>query len=122
MDIGNGKCLALSNASVGDCRAMFNSTRRSGKRESLAGAAGTHGSSVSRFNTGRLLAVGIFEISRVSIRSMKSVGTEICDPQRSILHTSGHVALCRCWICHSSGMSSPLWWWSCGTYSGVIKL
>ncbi|GFT44098.1 DUF4817 domain-containing protein [Trichonephila clavipes] len=37
-------------------------------------------------------------------------------------HTSGHVALCGCWICHSSGMSSPLWWWSCGTYSGVIKL
>ncbi|GFV07918.1 hypothetical protein TNCV_2958571 [Trichonephila clavipes] len=93
MDIGNGKCLALSNASAGDCRAMFNSTRRSGKRESLAGAAGTHGSSVSRFNTGRLLVVGIFEISRVSIRSMKSVGTERCDPQRSILHTSGHVAL-----------------------------
>ncbi|GFW83241.1 uncharacterized protein TNCV_2508811 [Trichonephila clavipes] len=53
---------------------------------------------------------------------IKSVGTERCDPQRSILHTSGHVALCRCWICHSSGMSSPLWWWSCGTYSGVIKL
>ncbi|GFX94961.1 DUF4817 domain-containing protein [Trichonephila clavipes] len=43
-------------------------------------------------------------------------------PQRSILHTSGHVALYRCWIYHSSGMSSPLWWWSCGTYSGVIKL
>ncbi|GFW42211.1 uncharacterized protein TNCV_1206671 [Trichonephila clavipes] len=39
--------------------------------------------------------VGIFEISRVSIRSIKSVGTERCDPQRSILHTSGHVALCR---------------------------
>ncbi|GFS66383.1 uncharacterized protein TNCV_3856531 [Trichonephila clavipes] len=53
---------------------------------------------------------------------LKSAGTERCDPQRSILHTSGHVALCRCWICHSSGMSSPLWWWSCGTYSGVIKL
>ncbi|GFW99496.1 hypothetical protein TNCV_3417291 [Trichonephila clavipes] len=79
-------------------------------------------SSISRFNTGRLLVVGIFEISRVSIRSIKSVGTEKCDPQRSILHTSGHVALCRCWICHSSGMSSPLWWWSCETYSGVIKL
>ncbi|GFV00422.1 hypothetical protein TNCV_3644001 [Trichonephila clavipes] len=81
-------------------------------------------SSVSRFNTGRLLVVGIFEISRVSIRSIKSVGTERCDPQRSILHTSGHVALCRCWICHSSGMSSPLWWWSCGTYSGdkVVKV
>ncbi|GFT60494.1 hypothetical protein TNCV_1966051 [Trichonephila clavipes] len=55
-----------------------------------------------------------------SIRSIKSVGTERCGPQRSIL-TSGHVALCRCWICHSSGMSSTLWWWSCGTYSGVIK-
>ncbi|GFV10652.1 hypothetical protein TNCV_3514901, partial [Trichonephila clavipes] len=27
----------------------------------------THGSSVSRFNTGRLLVVGIFEMSRVSI-------------------------------------------------------
>ncbi|GFV25129.1 uncharacterized protein TNCV_591951 [Trichonephila clavipes] len=26
-DNGNGKCSALSNASVGDCRAMFNSTR-----------------------------------------------------------------------------------------------
>ncbi|GFS90709.1 DUF4817 domain-containing protein [Trichonephila clavipes] len=26
------------------------------------------------------------------------------------------------WICHMSGMSSPLWWWSCGTYSSVIKL
>ncbi|GFW34173.1 DUF4817 domain-containing protein [Trichonephila clavipes] len=65
---------------------------------------------------------GIFEISRVFIRSIKSVGTERCDPQRSILHTSGHVALCRCWICHPSGVSSPLWWWSCGTYSGVIKL
>ncbi|GFV43963.1 DUF4817 domain-containing protein [Trichonephila clavipes] len=97
-------------------------SRRSGKTESLAGAAGTHGSSVSRFNTDRLLVVRIFEISRVSIRSIKSVGTERCDPQRSILHTSGYVALCRCWICHSSGMSSPLWWWSCGTYSGVIKL
>ncbi|GFW25785.1 hypothetical protein TNCV_1310461 [Trichonephila clavipes] len=79
-------------------------------------------SSVSRFNTGRLLVVGIFEISRVSIRSIKSVGTERCDPQRSIFHTSGRVALYRCWICHSSGMSSPLWWWSCGTYSGVINL
>ncbi|GFU69384.1 hypothetical protein TNCV_625081 [Trichonephila clavipes] len=75
-------------------------------------------SSVSRFNTGRLLVVGIFEISRVSIRSIKSVGTERCDPLRSILHTSGCVALYRCWICHSPGMSSPLWWWSCG----VIKL
>ncbi|GFY02840.1 hypothetical protein TNCV_3507201 [Trichonephila clavipes] len=117
MDNGNGKCSALSNASVEDCRAMFNSTRRSEKTESLAGAAGTHGSLVSRFNTGRLLVVEIFEISRVSIRSIKSAGTERCDPQRSILHTSGHVALCRCWICHSSGMSSPLWWWSCGTYS-----
>ncbi|GFX84407.1 hypothetical protein TNCV_4135171 [Trichonephila clavipes] len=51
-------------------------------------------SSVSRFNTGRLLVVGIFEISRVPIRSIKPVGTERCDPQRSILHTSGHVALC----------------------------
>ncbi|GFY27738.1 uncharacterized protein TNCV_242041 [Trichonephila clavipes] len=61
--------------------------------------------------------------SRVYLsRSIKSVGTERCDPQRSILHTSGHVALCRCWIFHSSGMSSHLWWWSCGTYSGVIKL
>ncbi|GFX91778.1 uncharacterized protein TNCV_3529771 [Trichonephila clavipes] len=39
MDNGNGKCSALSNASAGDCRAMFNSTRRSGKTESLAGAA-----------------------------------------------------------------------------------
>ncbi|GFU56634.1 hypothetical protein TNCV_3930311 [Trichonephila clavipes] len=75
-------------------------------------------SSVSRFNTGRLLVVGIFEISRVSIRSIKSVGTERCDPLRSILHTSGRVALYRCWICHSPGMSSSLWWWSCG----VIKL
>ncbi|GFV50483.1 hypothetical protein TNCV_1861641 [Trichonephila clavipes] len=75
-------------------------------------------SSVSRFNTGSLLVVGIFEISRVSIRSIKSVGTERCDPQRSILHTSGRVALYRCWICHWPGMSSPLWWWSCG----VIKL
>ncbi|GFT50459.1 hypothetical protein TNCV_1314281 [Trichonephila clavipes] len=46
------------------------------------------------------LVVGIFEISRVSIRSIKSVGTERCDPQKSILHTYGHVALCRCWICH----------------------
>ncbi|GFX94970.1 uncharacterized protein TNCV_3046021 [Trichonephila clavipes] len=36
--------------------------------------------------------------------------------------SSIHPALYRCWICHSSGMSSPLWWWSCGTYSGVIKL
>ncbi|GFU72266.1 uncharacterized protein TNCV_194391 [Trichonephila clavipes] len=45
----------------------------------------------------------------LSIRSIKSVGTERCDPQRSILHTSGRVALCRCWICHSPGMSSPLW-------------
>ncbi|GFX76201.1 uncharacterized protein TNCV_2145051 [Trichonephila clavipes] len=27
MDNGNGKCSALSNASAGDCRAMFNSTR-----------------------------------------------------------------------------------------------
>ncbi|GFX35719.1 hypothetical protein TNCV_745121 [Trichonephila clavipes] len=44
------------------------------------------GSSVSRFNTGRLLVAGILEISRVSIRSIKSVGTERCDPQRSILH------------------------------------
>ncbi|GFU28686.1 hypothetical protein TNCV_468751 [Trichonephila clavipes] len=81
-------------------------------------------SSVSRFNTGKLLVVGIFEISRLSIRSLKSVGTERCDPLRSILHTSGHVALVWnvFWICHSSGMSSPLLWWSCGTYSGVIKL
>ncbi|GFY30940.1 uncharacterized protein TNCV_1629141 [Trichonephila clavipes] len=54
-----------------------------------------------------------------SPRSIKYVGTERCDPQRSILHTSGRVALYRCWICHSPGMSSPLWWWwSCG----VIKL
>ncbi|GFX92208.1 hypothetical protein TNCV_1741281 [Trichonephila clavipes] len=49
-------------------------------------------SSVSRLYTGRLLVVGIFEISRVSIRSIKSVGTERCDPQGSILHTYGHVA------------------------------
>ncbi|GFV68679.1 DUF4817 domain-containing protein [Trichonephila clavipes] len=34
IDNGNGKCSALSNASAGDCRAMFNSTRRSGKTES----------------------------------------------------------------------------------------
>ncbi|GFW01025.1 uncharacterized protein TNCV_1762631 [Trichonephila clavipes] len=34
MDNGNGKCSALSNASAEDCRAMFNSTRRSGKTES----------------------------------------------------------------------------------------
>ncbi|GFU40521.1 uncharacterized protein TNCV_1208741 [Trichonephila clavipes] len=27
MDNGNGKCSSLSNASAGDCRAMFNSTR-----------------------------------------------------------------------------------------------
>ncbi|GFV32905.1 hypothetical protein TNCV_1745471 [Trichonephila clavipes] len=120
MDNGNGKCSALSNASAGDCCAMFNSTRRSGKTESLAGTAGTHGLLWSPHLTP--VVVGIFEISRVSIRSIKSVGTERCDPQRSILHTSGHVALCRCWICHSSGMSSRLWWWSCGTYSDVMKL
>ncbi|GFV47709.1 uncharacterized protein TNCV_3623581 [Trichonephila clavipes] len=34
MDNGNGKCSAISNASAGDCRAMFNSTRRSGKTKS----------------------------------------------------------------------------------------
>ncbi|GFU76428.1 hypothetical protein TNCV_106511 [Trichonephila clavipes] len=96
--------------------------KRSGKTESLAGAAGTHVLLGLQINTGRLLVVGIFEISRVSVRSIKSVGTERCDPQRSILHTSGRVALCRCWICHSPEMSSPLWWWSCGTYSGVMKL
>ncbi|GFV48419.1 uncharacterized protein TNCV_3026891 [Trichonephila clavipes] len=32
MDNGKGKYSALSNASAGDCRAMFNSTRRSGDR------------------------------------------------------------------------------------------
>ncbi|GFU53452.1 uncharacterized protein TNCV_1998211 [Trichonephila clavipes] len=41
---------------------------------------------------------------------------------KDAIRRSGRVALYRCWICHSSGMSSPLWWWSCGTYSGVIKL
>ncbi|GFT92917.1 hypothetical protein TNCV_740711 [Trichonephila clavipes] len=122
MDNVNGKCSALSNASAGDCRAMFNPTRRSGKTKSLAGAAGTHGSSVSRFNTGRLLVVGIFEISRVSIRSIKSVGTERCDPQRGILHTSGHVALSVARFVTRLECLLPLWWWSCGTYSGVIKL
>ncbi|GFU56774.1 hypothetical protein TNCV_4041761 [Trichonephila clavipes] len=50
-------------------------------------------SSVSIFNTSRLLVVGIFESSCVSIRSIKSVGTERCDPQKSTLHTSGHVAV-----------------------------
>ncbi|GFY09682.1 hypothetical protein TNCV_381761 [Trichonephila clavipes] len=91
-----------------------------GKTESLAGAAGTHGL-LGPQNTGSLLVVVIFEISRVSIRSIKSVGTErwirreVSSIHPDILH------LCRCWICHSSGMSSPLWWWSCGTYSGVIK-
>ncbi|GFX91229.1 DUF4817 domain-containing protein [Trichonephila clavipes] len=39
-------------------------------------------------------------------------------PIVSLIH---HVALCRCWICHSSGMSSFLWWWSCGTYSECNK-
>ncbi|GFW89764.1 uncharacterized protein TNCV_4069631 [Trichonephila clavipes] len=34
MDNGNGKCSALSNDSAGDCRTMFNSTRRSGKTKS----------------------------------------------------------------------------------------
>ncbi|GFX09840.1 DUF4817 domain-containing protein [Trichonephila clavipes] len=38
----------------------------------------------------------------------------------SSIHPDIH--LCRCWICHSSAMSSPLWWCSCGTYSCVIKL
>ncbi|GFV08800.1 DUF4817 domain-containing protein [Trichonephila clavipes] len=46
--------------------------------------------------------------SRVYLSGPSSLlGTERCDPQRSILHTSGRVALCRCWICHSPGMSSP---------------
>ncbi|GFV23615.1 hypothetical protein TNCV_462401 [Trichonephila clavipes] len=79
-------------------------------------------SSVSRFNTGRLRLWGYLK-SRVYLSGPSSLSElKRCDPQRSILHTYGHVALCRCWICHSSGMSSPLWWWSCGTYSGVIKL
>ncbi|GFW01670.1 hypothetical protein TNCV_4085851 [Trichonephila clavipes] len=81
--------------------------RRSGKTESLAGAAGTMASSVSRFNTDRLLVVGIFEISRdlscpSSLPELKGRCAE------SILHTSGRVALYRCWICHSPGMSSPV--------------
>ncbi|GFV16073.1 uncharacterized protein TNCV_808521 [Trichonephila clavipes] len=48
---------------------------------------------------------GYLEISRVSIRSIKSVGTERCDPQRI-----PHIRTCctlRSWICHSSRMSSP---------------
>ncbi|GFU06803.1 uncharacterized protein TNCV_4353591 [Trichonephila clavipes] len=52
--------------------------------------------------------------------SLSELKDAICREVSS--HTSGHVALCRCWICHSSGMSSSMWWWSCGTYSGVIKL
>ncbi|GFW12785.1 uncharacterized protein TNCV_3884951 [Trichonephila clavipes] len=45
--------------------------------------------------------------SRVYLSGPSSL-SELKDTiHRSILHTSGHVALCRCWICHSSGMSSP---------------
>ncbi|GFW99021.1 hypothetical protein TNCV_1782401 [Trichonephila clavipes] len=90
----------------GDCRAMFNSTRsdfrmsRSCRMEQPVtlltrlrhSDTQTFGEDrivsrrcrypwppVSRFNTDRLLVVGIFEISRVSIQSIKSAGTERCD-------------------------------------------
>ncbi|GFT97480.1 hypothetical protein TNCV_3597481 [Trichonephila clavipes] len=60
-----------------------------------------------RFNTDRLRLWGYLK-SRVSIRSIKSVGTERCDPQREVssIHPE-RVALYRCWICHSPGLSSP---------------
>ncbi|GFV69280.1 hypothetical protein TNCV_2430181 [Trichonephila clavipes] len=83
------------------CRAMFNSTRTfRGSTESLAGAAGYPW--IPRSPDLTLVDFwlwGYLKLRRVSIRSIKSVGTERCNPQRSILHTSGHVALCGCWIC-----------------------
>ncbi|GFV76158.1 RNase H domain-containing protein [Trichonephila clavipes] len=41
-----------------------------------------------------------------------AIRREVSSIQPDMLHF-------RCWICHSSGMSSPLWWWLCRTYSGV---
>ncbi|GFW82586.1 DUF4817 domain-containing protein [Trichonephila clavipes] len=57
--------------------------------------------------------------SRVYLSGPSSL-SELKDAIRREYHTSGHVALCRFWICHSSRISSPLWWWSCGTYSGTF--
>ncbi|GFU58429.1 hypothetical protein TNCV_58401 [Trichonephila clavipes] len=65
-----------------------------GEDRIVVGAAVPHGLlPVSRFNTGRLLVVGIFEISRVSIGP--SSLSELKDAIRrgSILRTSGHVEL-----------------------------
>ncbi|GFU08028.1 uncharacterized protein NPIL_568161 [Nephila pilipes] len=78
-------------------------------------------SSVSRSDTNRLLTVGVLKIPDVWIPSIQSVGIERCDPPRDVMHTAGHSALCRCWICDTPSMCYPPWWWACGTHSAIIN-
>ncbi|GFV31105.1 hypothetical protein TNCV_4314301 [Trichonephila clavipes] len=83
-----------SSLSLGDCRA--NSTRF---RMSRSCRMGIHTANpvktllIQTFGKTESLRHGDFWLwgylkSRVYIRSIKSAGTERCDPQRSILHTS----------------------------------
>ncbi|GFS91599.1 DDE_Tnp_1_7 domain-containing protein [Nephila pilipes] len=78
-------------------------------------------SSVSRSDTNRLLTVGVLKIPDVWIPSIQSVGIERCDPPRDVMHTAGHSALCRCWICDTPSMCYPPRWWACGTHSAIIN-
>ncbi|GFT54173.1 hypothetical protein TNCV_699001 [Trichonephila clavipes] len=118
MDNGNGKCSALSNASAGDCCAMFNSTRHSGKTESLAGAAGTHGLPRSPDLTPTDFWLWGYLKSRVYLSGPSSL-SELKYAIRRELHTSGRVALPTVagFVTRLECLLSP-WWWSCG----VIKL
>ncbi|GFS47886.1 hypothetical protein TNCV_3598661 [Trichonephila clavipes] len=78
-------------------------------------------SSVSRYDSSRLLAVGILKFPesphpnvRVLIPSIESVGIEKCDPPRVVMYTGRHSAICRCWVYDTLGMYHPLWWWIWG--------
>lgn len=98
-------------------------------------------SSVSAFDTSRLLIIEIFEIPDISIRPIQSVRTKRCNPPRGVMYTAGPVAptpptgvvqkvFCRrCWL-HSSvtGFVTRLQcvipcggWSSYGTHTPLIN-
>ncbi|GFT58481.1 hypothetical protein NPIL_334371 [Nephila pilipes] len=66
------------------------------------------GSNSARYDTSGLLAMGVFKIPGVTIPSIQFVGIERCNPSRSVLHTAGDSALCRCWTYNTPSMCYPL--------------
>ncbi|GFW32291.1 hypothetical protein TNCV_674501 [Trichonephila clavipes] len=87
------------------------------KLSSRAGAANQNKNSWTleqrereRSDSSRLMAVGILKFPGVLNLSIESVGIERCDPPRAVMYTSGHSALCRCWICDTLGMCHSLLW------------